>query len=197
MFAHDTSFHQNCNAHKLLGAVLAAVAAMLVGASAMACPDYTEYGETHELTEQELYAGMEFSVRAGGRHALSECKFRGVDDEGYVTAEPDFTFELSEMDGYHLELVIESDCDSILLINTADRQWLYDDDSAGDYDAMIVLQNPSSGYLDVWIGTYDGEYCDAWLNLEAYRSRAEKKSDDKKIDILGTPLDFNAHSFRI
>jgi hypothetical protein len=55
------------------------------------------------------------------------------------------------------------------LINTASVNWYYDDDDNGDLDPKIVLTRPADGYLDIWVGTYDGAYCDAILSLETFK----------------------------
>jgi hypothetical protein len=73
------------------------------------------------------------------------------------------------MSGLRLEISVISKCDSALLINTASANWYYDDDDNGNMDPKIVLTRPLDGYLDVWVGTYDGDYCDAILELETFR----------------------------
>ena len=74
------------------------------------------------------------------------------------------------MNGYRLEISVLSNCDAALLVNTADTQWFYDDDSNGQADPRINLLDRQVGnwVLDVWIGTYDGDYCDATLTLETF-----------------------------
>jgi hypothetical protein len=81
---------------------------------------------------------------------------------------PDFSFNLSGMGGYTLTVSVESECDSILLVNTASENWFYDDDDAGNLDASINLTRPANGWLDIWVGTHDGSYCDAVLSLETF-----------------------------
>jgi len=55
-----------------------------------------------------------------------------------------------------------------LLINTGSTSWYYDDDDNGNADARISLTRPANGRIDVWVGTYDGTYCDAKLSLETF-----------------------------
>jgi hypothetical protein len=45
------------------------------------------------------------------------------------------------MNGYRLEISVLSNCDAALLVNAADTQWFYDDDSNGKADPRI---NPVS-----------------------------------------------------
>ena len=68
--------------------------------------------------------------------------------------------------GWSLKVV--SECDSVLLVNTGAMNWYYDDDDNGNLDALITLTRPSNGWLDVWVGTHDGEVCDAVLSLETF-----------------------------
>jgi hypothetical protein len=150
----------------IASAVFAAVAATAVSA----CPDKTAYGDTYEFSGKELYSEKLFSVRAGGEYSITAC---GINPEsergrGYVISAPDFSFRVSGMSRYQLVISVISDCDSVLLINTASENWYYDDDDNGNLDARIVLTRPADGWLDVWVGTHDGAFCDAALALETF-----------------------------
>ena len=138
---------------------------------AHACPDYSISGESFQATGDELYVPRTFEVIAGGDVSLSDCPH--IDPltdtgPGYVMTRPDFTFSLSGMSPYTLEISVVSKCDSMLLVNTGRANWYYDDDDNGDYDPRIVLTRPSDGWLDIWIGTYDGEFCNARLEMETF-----------------------------
>ena len=91
-----------------------------------------------------------------------------VGTSGYFTTPPDFSFEVTRLQKYSLHVTVTSDCDSALLINTPDNLWFYDDDSNGNLDAFLSLTTVPDGWLDIWIGTYDGNYCDATLTLETF-----------------------------
>jgi len=151
---------------------LAAAMAWFTGA-AWACPDYSMSGATYHLTGAQLYTEQRYSVRAGGSINIQNC--RNVNPQtdrgrGYVTQPPDFTFNLSGMGAYSLVISTVSDCDSILLINTGTATWYYDDDDnpSSVLDARINLTRPTNGWLDVWVGTHDGQYCDAVLSMETF-----------------------------
>ncbi|WP_420858661.1 hypothetical protein [Marivivens marinus] len=153
--------------------ILVAIA-MLVGfaATAQACPDFNQWGESYRATGQQLFQERRFNVVAGGSNYIWNCpNVRPGTDRGagYFTTAPDFTFDLSGMGGYQLVISVVSRCDAALLVNTASANWYYDDDDNGNLDPRIVLTRPANGYLDVWVGTYDGEYCDAILSLETFR----------------------------
>ncbi|NMG38978.1 hypothetical protein GRZ55_06965 [Chelativorans sp. ZYF759] len=137
-----------------------------------ACPDWSLSGETHRLSGHDLTGGRSFNVTAGGDTNIARCSsVRPQTDrgQGYVMDQPDFTFDLSAMDGYRLSISVVSQCDSILLINTGRANWYYDDDDNGNLDPLITLTRPSNGWLDVWVGTHDGEYCDARMTMRTAR----------------------------
>ncbi|OUD10677.1 hypothetical protein BVC71_04105 [Marivivens niveibacter] len=152
--------------------ISAAFGLFALGTAAQACPDYSQWGDSYSLTGSQMRKGVYLNVVAGGENYIGNC--RNVTPQtdigaGYFTTAPDFTLEISGMSGLALEVAVVSDCDSALLINTASGTWYYDDDDNGNYDPRIVLTRPADGYLDVWIGTYDGDYCDAQLQLETFR----------------------------
>jgi hypothetical protein len=152
--------------------ILLSAAALIGFAGAVAaCPDISLYGETYRVSGDQLYRAQSFAVTAGGENYIGNCRYirPGTDrGDGYFTSAPDFTFDLSGMRGYQLVVSVVSDCDSALLINTASANWYYDDDDNGNLDPRIVLTRPANGWLDIWVGTYDGAYCDATLTLETY-----------------------------
>ncbi|WP_185985138.1 hypothetical protein [Aureimonas mangrovi] len=151
--------------------LIAAFFLLVLPAAAFACPDPSQYGSTHRFSGSELYSEKTFRVRAGGDTSIQRCKnvAPGTDDgQGYVMSKPDFSFNLSGMSGYTLTVSVKSECDSVLLINTASENWFYDDDDAGNLDAKINLTRPANGWLDIWVGTHDGSYCDAVLSLETF-----------------------------
>ena len=152
----------------------ATVMAFLVGTgAAVACPNFNaSAGESYRATGRDLFDTKGFNVRAGGDNYIWNCPNvrPGTDTgAGYFPTAPDFSFQLSGMGAYRLEVRVVSECDSALLINTSSSNWYYDDDDNGNYDPKIVLTRPSDGRVDVWIGTYDGVYCDAQLQLETFR----------------------------
>ena len=153
--------------------MLAACAAMGVTAgAAMACPDFNmAANEAYQASGAQLRQPKGFSVVAGGEHYIWNCTHiqPGTDQgAGYFTAAPDFSFQLSGMSGLQLVISAVSECDSALLINTASAGWYYDDDDNGNLDPKIVLTRPADGRIDIWIGTYDGAYCDAQLRMETF-----------------------------
>ncbi len=144
----------------------------LTASGVLACPDYELYGARHSLTGEQLFAEQTFTVTAGGDQDLTQCSGiqpQGGGGSGSFTTSPDFSFELSGLKSYSLTIkTMAEGCDTVLLVNTADATWYYDDDSNGDMNALINLPTPSDGWIDVWVGTFDGSFCEATLSLETF-----------------------------
>ena len=139
-------------------------------AAAVACPDFRLSGETYHLSGTDLYAPRTFNVIAGGNHSIVNCRIPLQTDrgDGHVAQTPDFTFSLSGMGQYRLEISARSDCDTVLLVNTSKANWYYDDDDGGNLNPKITLTRPSDGWLDVWVGTYGASTCRATLTMETF-----------------------------
>jgi hypothetical protein len=146
------------------------LAAFLIAGAAAACPNYNLYGDTYHLNGADLYNAQSVRVRAGGSESILGCgiRFGSERGRGYVTEAPDFSINLSGMQRYSIVFSVVSECDSILLINTGAANWYYDDDDNGNLDARISLSRPSNGWMDIWVGTHNGTYCDAVLTIETF-----------------------------
>lgn len=159
---------------KFFRSSLIALGLSVTAGAALACPDVTQNGAYGRYTGQELYQPKYFNVTAGGEYSLQrQCggiykSLRSDRGDGYFTRPPDFTLETPGLNGFTLVIAVVSECDSTLLINTPAGNWYYDDDDNGNLDARIDLTSPSSGILDIWIGTHDGQYCNAQLRLETF-----------------------------
>ncbi|MEX0628527.1 MAG: hypothetical protein WEB63_07360 [Cucumibacter sp.] len=153
--------------------IFAALLVALFTVAAQACPDYRLGGKGLSYNATELYQSHSFKVIAGGEEDLERCDIRVLNPPprfatGYVTESPDFELDYSSTRGYALELRVESECDAVLLVNTGAGNWYFDDDDNGNLDPKIRLTQPSGGIYDVWIGTFDGDACDAVLILETF-----------------------------
>ncbi len=139
---------------------------------AVACPDFSLSGPGGDISGSQMRSRVAYNVDAGGNNLIWNCPNvqPGTDrGAGYFTDRPDFTFNLRGMQGLQLVVSVISNCDSALLINTASANWYYDDDDNGNQDPRIVLTRPADGWLDIWVGTYDGSVCAAQLQMETFR----------------------------
>lgn len=150
---------------------IAAVSAALCAGAAQACPSWQNNGQTDRMSGPSLRGGgNSYRVVAGGDQALQGCgiPFGSDRGDGYVMRDPDFTFQIDNLGSSKLILSTYSECDSVLVINTGGANWYYDDDDNSDsyLDSRIILTRPGSGVFDIWVGTHDGSYCDAILNVQ-------------------------------
>lgn len=157
----------------MLRSFISAVSVIFVFATAAAaCPNINVAAQaSYNVTGQQLYTPRGFDVVAGGNNLIWNCpQIRPGTDQGagYFPTAPDFSFGLSNMGAYKLDVRVVSECDAALLINTASGSWFYDDDDNGNLDPRITLTRPANGRIDIWIGTYDGEFCNAQLQLETF-----------------------------
>ena len=154
----------------LLSAAL--VAGSFFTASADACPDWNfQAAEQYSGSGSYFYTPRYYNIVAGGDYSLSKCShIRPATDvgPGFFPDRPDFRFNVSGMAAYELHIRVVSECDAALLINTASATWYYDDDDNGNLDPRIILTNPQDGPIDIWVGTYDGAYCNARLEIETF-----------------------------
>ncbi len=141
--------------------------------AAMACPAYQLATGSFTYTGDDLYTPTSFGVQAGGQNSLVNCGL-GQLGSGQFRSAPDYSFDLSGMDPYRLVIDVDSQCDAALLVNTATGQWYFDDDSNGNLDPRIELNNASdtNGRVDVWVGTFAGGACSAQLTLETFFNQA-------------------------
>ncbi|MEM9010290.1 MAG: hypothetical protein AAGE18_03630 [Pseudomonadota bacterium] len=151
---------------RLLGALAVLGAMMLSAGAVQACPDWRLAGQELYYSGDELYTPRYHGVVAGGNVDLRKCR-TAQGAVGFVAAAPDFELYFSGSRNYTLELRVVSECDSVLLINTGNANWYFDDDDNGNLDAMIRLTRPSEGWYDIWIGALDRN-CNARLELETF-----------------------------
>ena len=91
------------------------------------------------------------AIRAGGtdRNPIS-----GSGCAGYINnAQPDVSLNYTAGRS-RLYIYVRSDSDTTLLVNDASGNWHCSDDFNGSNPA-IILENPTSGNYNVWVGTYD------------------------------------------
>lgn len=152
--------------------ILTVLSVIGLAGAAQACPNWNlnpSYG-SYNLSLGQLRQGQSLSLLAGGDKYVWNCPNVNPQTDtgaGYFTSQPDARFFVNGIEGNRLIISVRSNCDSALLINTGTATWYYDDDDLGNLDPQIVLTRPRSGQIDVWVGTYDGQTCDAVLYMQA------------------------------
>lgn len=135
---------------------------------AFACPDWRAgSGESLPGSATALRAGVMTAAVAGGDRDLGDCP--RLPGHGWVARSADFTADLRPAPGDALVFEAFGTCDVVLLINTGNGNWYFDDDNGRSRggDARIVLRQPSSGIYDVWVGTFGSRLCNASLGITA------------------------------
>lgn len=130
-------------------------------------PDGSLYPTGGSASLRSGFTNDPYSVRlyapTGGP---SRASLLGASCTGYTTAAP--TFELYFSAGkFPLYLRARSQGDTTLIVRDPNGNWFCDDDSAGDYDPLLVLGRPPSGYYDIWVGSYaqgESHYADLLIS---------------------------------
>ena len=141
--------------------IMAALATLFIGSvSAAACPVVSVGVTELYVSEADLASPFGASVVAGGDQNLANCGYAG----GFVISQPDFSVNLADVSGPLQVSVASPDCDTVLLVNAPDGSWWYNDDSGESLEPWMQV-DVTPGRMDVWVGTYDGSFCDATLVL--------------------------------
>lgn len=138
----------------------------LPATASAACPSYANSGAPLSYTAESAYMPQATRVVAGGNIDLSQCgEVPGV---GFVVESPDFTMMYDALTlGRALELRVTGDCDTVLLVNTAQGEWVFNDDTNG-LNPAVRIANAPSGQYDIWVGTLGSDTCDAQLEVETF-----------------------------
>ncbi|WP_341861084.1 hypothetical protein [Gymnodinialimonas sp. 57CJ19] len=122
------------------------------------CPNYT-IGRT-AFGQATMYAGQgRYQVpyiTAGGRYPLTNC-FPGTGWRGFTITRPDFRFFYQgQSPTGRLTFQLDSGAvDTVLLVNTPDGQWFFNDDSNGTFNSMLTFSPVLQGQYDIWAGAYN------------------------------------------
>ncbi len=137
----------------LLAIVLLAVSAQAqdVGLDATYGDISLDEGFLPDPHELEMTAGGEIKVDIAG------CDF------GWVAEAPDLQLTYTTSGESDLYIYAVSGSDTTLLINTAEGEWICDDDAFDDGDPLVVIPAAASGIYDIWVGTYNEEMDSATL----------------------------------
>ena len=131
---------------------------------ASSCPDWRLSGTPLRYSAASLAAPQSVGVTAGGNTSLSNCP--DVRRTGWVTQSPDFELTLSGAAGQELDMRVQAACDTVLLVNDANGQWHFDDDSGGSLNPRLRFPSAANGVYDIWVGTYGRSTCAATLTLQ-------------------------------
>jgi hypothetical protein len=112
----------------------------------------------------------EQAIQAGG--SLSASAIPGC--VGWIAQAPDYRINWTAGSGaLPLVFSVDSDADTVLVINDAQGNWVCDDDGGNkSLNPSITFQNPASGQYDVWVGTFsEGDLQPSVLNVSELYSQ--------------------------
>ncbi|MEX3015802.1 hypothetical protein [Gymnodinialimonas hymeniacidonis] len=128
------------------------------GGGTSGCPNYaianTAFGQHTMYAGQGSYRVPR--ITAGGRFALTNC-FPGTGWRGFTITRPDFRFfyqGVSQTGRITFQLTSNA-VDTVLLINTPDGQWFFNDDSNGTFNSTLTFSPVLQGQYDIWAGAYN------------------------------------------
>lgn len=127
---------------------------------AVGCPNYgiqnTAFGEGTLQAGGAINAVRVPRITAGGRYALANC-FPGTGWRGYTITRPDYRFfyQGQSPTGRLTFSLVSSATDTVLLINTPDGQWHFNDDSNGSFNSTLTFSPVLQGQYDIWAGSYN------------------------------------------
>lgn len=131
--------------------------------AAPVCPDWSLGG-----AEMQLVAGGADSrpVVAGGSIQLSGngCN---IPAHGHVAQAPDFTLYFDPQGVVStLDISVQGQCDTLLLVNDPSTSWIFNDDSEG-LQPRITIGDAVAGRYDIWVGTFGSSTCQSTITVAA------------------------------
>lgn len=108
--------------------------------------------ETVSLTAGFTNDPYTVSLSSGGDNDASTL---GTPCTGFIASAPDVRLNY-EAGSYPLYIRSVSDEDTTLAVNGPDGQWYCDDDGAGNLNAQVWFDAPTSGQYDIFVGSYGG-----------------------------------------
>lgn len=129
------------------------------------CPNPNANGQMLTYATAGLLGGQQAGVTAGGNLDLQACQ--GVPGHGHIVQNPDFTLNLTHnQPGATLQLGVDGQCDTVLLVRGPDGQWRFNDDTNG-LDPQVQIVQAQPGEYDIWVGTFGASTCPATLALRS------------------------------
>lgn len=145
---------------------LCAFLALSATAQGQVCPGVSEGGQRLDHSDTGLWEAQGHGVLAGGATDIARCT--GIPGFGYFATAPDFSLYYTATGELSLEISARSDCDTALLVNDPAAGWHFNDDGDTGVDPALWFDAAETGRYDIWVGTLDGELCEAVLVLETF-----------------------------
>jgi hypothetical protein len=149
------------------------------------------YGTT-DLASGFLPDPFQMTLLGGGGVDIYSANI-GPDCTGYAASTPDYRINFSgSSPNLRIFFVSDSGVDTTLIVNDATASWFCNDDFTSDSgDPLVDIPNPTSGQIDIWVGTYtSGEFASGTLYVT--------ESNITPLEVSGgTPGDSGALDFSL
>jgi len=131
-----------------------AAAVLTVNAAQAQCPDINGKPYTGQILLNEGFTPdpSRHKVVAGGNINLGRCRSSW---KGFVSERPDLQLAYKTTGRSTLTIYIESDMDTVLLVNDPSEAWHYDDDSGPGMNGKLVFRSARQGRYDIWVGLFE------------------------------------------
>jgi len=96
-----------------------------------------------------------------------DAEYLGGACVGFAAAAPDFRVNWSgSSDEIRIFFESDDDGDATMIVNLPNGDWTCDDDADGTLNPMVVVEDPSEGQYDIWVGSYSrGEFISGTLSI--------------------------------
>lgn len=137
---------------KRLALGLAAVVISVTAAQAQ-CPNLSAKPISGRVDLKEFFLPdpSRHRVIAGGSLNLTKCRSNW---KGWVSSSPDLQFQYTTSGGTTMSISVESDMDTVVLVNDPSGTWHYDDDSGQGLNGRVRFARARQGRYDIWVGTF-------------------------------------------
>ena len=117
-----------------------------------------QFGSGQVLTQTQVRLSANFTpdpyrtlVEAGGP---VNATVLGNGCSGWIANNPEFYLTYEAAGLQRLNISVETSIDTTLVVQDPRGQRFCDDDSAGNYNPRVGINNPISGTYMIWVGTY-------------------------------------------
>ncbi len=129
-------------------------ATLVLGLGSAGAQDWTldpTFGSTKLLSGHFQPDPYTVQLEAGGDQDATAL---GGNCVGFIADAPDYRIFYTPGTAPLIFSVLSA-ADTTLVINDPNGNWICDDDSAGNFNPLIQMDNPAGGQYDIWVGTYD------------------------------------------
>ncbi|MCC6889850.1 MAG: hypothetical protein IT536_15065 [Hyphomicrobiales bacterium] len=134
-------------------AVSVAAVALAATAAQAQCPNLSAkpISGRIELSEFFLPDPSRHRVIAGGSQNLARCRSNW---KGWVSSSPDLQLQYNSTGGTALSIAVESNMDTVVLVNDPSGTWHYNDDGGRGLNGKVRFPRARQGRYDIWVGTF-------------------------------------------